>query len=42
MLTQERDRLVRQKEAEMKESRMKERVHYTSTLAKLRSEGLHR
>lgn len=42
LLTRDRDQLMRKKEDEIRENRMREKEHYTNTLAKLRSEGLCR
>lgn len=41
-LTNERDRLMKQKKVEMREKHSKEKERYTNTLAKLRAEGLDR
>lgn len=42
VLTWERDRLLKRREEAERENRVREKEHYMNTLAKLRSEGLHR
>lgn len=42
LLTKECDRLVSEKEEQVRENRMREKERYVNTLAKLRSEGLCR